>query len=95
MQTLTSMTDRLATLTIPELRIRQEIVEDQLADAYQLHEQGNPMPDAIERMQTYQGALMQAVDRIAFGDRHYHQQTTTGELDYESHERPLRKRNHR
>ena len=66
MQTLTSMTDHLATLTIPELRIRQEIVEAQLADAYQLHEQGNPIPEAMERMQTYQDALMQAVDRITF-----------------------------
>ena len=71
MQTLISMTDHLATLTIPELRIRQEIVEAQLAEAFKLYEQGRRAPDeAVERMQTYQDALMQAIDRIAFVNHH-------------------------
>lgn len=59
------MRDYLITLSFTELRKRQEIVEAQLATVVSLPS-SRALDDAVERMQTYQAALTQAVDSISF-----------------------------
>jgi len=45
LETITDWANRLAGHPLAELRRRQMIVENQMADAYQRNEQGNPISD--------------------------------------------------
>jgi len=52
----------LLTLSLPDLRRRQEIVETQQAEAFRLAEQGRAISDeTFDRWQQYQNTLFQAV----------------------------------
>jgi hypothetical protein len=60
------MVNYLIKLPLSELRRRQDIVEQQFADAFKLW--ARKTNDAFVRMEEYREALRQAVDKKEFGD---------------------------